>query len=88
MRAKRIWQDHDGKVVLWQRPNIWLSLWILAEIAGFIFKQGKAEETIRWTGRGAIIAWALLEISQGVNYFRRGLGMAVLLVTIVSILKS
>jgi len=88
MRVKRIWQDHEGKTVLWQRPNRWLIFWALAEITGFLLGQSTMGRIIHWVGVTALIIWSLLEISQGVNYFRRGLGLAVLLISLVSIFKA
>lgn len=87
MQANRIWRDSDGKIVLWQTPNIWLLVWAAAELASFLIGQGKLESAIHWVGSAALIIWALLEIFQGVNYFRRALGAVVLLVTVGSIFK-
>jgi hypothetical protein len=88
MQLKRIWQDHDGKTVLWQRPNKWLIIWAFAEITGFLLGQSSIGKIIHWLGASALIIWSLLEISRGVNYFRRGLGLVVLLISLVSIFKA
>ncbi len=88
MRTNRIWRDNDGKVVLWQMPNIWLAVWLVAVLAGFFISKGKLASVIHWIGSGALIIWALLEIFRGVNYFRRALGTVVLLVTVASIIKT
>ena len=87
MQANRIWRDSDGKVVLWQMPNIWLVVWLVADVASFLLGHGKLESALHWIGSGALIIWALLEIFQGVNYFRRALGAIVLLATLASIFK-
>lgn len=87
MEAKKIWQDSEGRLVLWQRPNVWLVTWAIAEVAGRILQSGKASGAARWLGAGSLTIWALLEIFRGVNYFRRGLGLVVLLLTVFSILR-
>lgn len=87
MRTNRIWRNRDGKVVLWQTPNIWLFIWAAAELASLITGKGKLDSALHWIGSAALIIWALLEIFQGVNYFRRALGAGVLLVTVASIIK-
>lgn len=84
----KIWRDKQGRVVLWQRPNAWILIWALAELTSFLISRGKLTSVIHWIGSGALIIWALLEIFRGVNYFRRTLGLVVLVVTAVSILKS
>ena len=88
MEVKRIWQDRKGRVVLWQWPNGWLIAWVIAEVISRILPSGKAHGAVHWLGTGSLIVWALLEIFRGVNYFRRGLGVVVLLITIASIFKS
>jgi hypothetical protein len=53
-----------------------------------IFAPGKRVSDYAWTaGAAALIIWSLLEIFRGVNYFRRVLGLVVLLVTVASIFK-
>jgi hypothetical protein len=87
MRANRIWRDNEGRVVLWQTPNIWILIWMFARLIGFLIGHGKLASAIHWVGSAALIVWALLEIFQGASYFRRALGVGVLLVTVASIFK-
>ena len=86
MQTRRIWHDKEGKVVLWQRPNIWLAIWFLAAISGLIVSHGRIMKAAYFIGSAALVIWALLEIFQGVNYFRRGLGVVVLAATVASLL--
>lgn len=88
MNAKRIWRDDEGRVVLWQSPNIWLIIWALGEIAGRLIKSDTTSKSIYLIAVMSIAVWAVLEILQGVNYFRRILGLVVFVLTIIPILKA
>ena len=83
----RTWEDRDGSVVIWQTPNVWLLAW-----AGFtvvsLFLSGTLADVFFWIAAVALIIWSLLEIFRGVNYYRRVLGVAVLVYVIASLLKS
>lgn len=85
MNVNRIWRDSNGKVVLWQAPNVWLLIWLVSDVANLIIGRSKVESVIHWVGSATLIIWALLEVFQGADYFRRALGAVVLLITIVSI---
>lgn len=83
----KTWKDRQGRVALWQTPNAWLISW-----AGFttasLFFSGHIADVFSWIADTALIIWALLEIFRGLNYYRRVLGVAVLLFSIASLLKA
>jgi hypothetical protein len=82
-----MFKDKQGRVVLYQRPNIWLIAWALLDIVA-IFAPGRRISDYAWTaGSVMLIIWALLEVFRGVNYFRRLLGLVVLFITLASIFK-
>lgn len=78
---KRLFCDARGNVVIVQRPNRWL---VLAAAAWAI--QHAGPEDWRDFGQGlwyaALVVWTLLELTKGVNWFRRLLGLAVLVTTV------
>lgn len=83
----RIWKDKRGRVVIYQRPNIWLIAWAVLDIVA-IFAPGKSIPGYAWdAGAVALVIWCLLEIVRGVNYFRRALGLVVLLMIIATFFK-
>ena len=45
---------------------------------------GTVADVLHWTGTGALIWWAIAELLQGVNPFRRLLGAVVLVGLVVS----
>ena len=53
-----------------------------------IFAPGKNIPGYAWdAGAVALVIWCLLEIVRGVNYFRRALGLIVLLLIIATFFK-
>ena len=80
----KFWYDRHGNFVVWQRPNFLLWIWIAAFIISIILSDGAFERFIGLLGLLAILIWAVLELGWGVNYFRRLVGLGVLLLFAVS----
>jgi hypothetical protein len=87
MDMRRIWRDKDGRIVLWQWPNIWIIIWAIMTVLRLVSRGSSLASFAHIIGTGALIIWALLEVFRGVNYFRRVFGLIILLITIASILK-
>lgn len=81
MGYKALFQDKDGKVVIFQRANIPLIVWLMSMIIARL-THGQTREHFQTLSFIAIITWALMEIFWGVNYFRRIIGLLVLLVVL------
>lgn len=70
----RFFRDKDGQVVVAQRPNLPLLVWLVATVLGRLLDAG-------WLKAVAVVAlavWALLEVASGASPFRRVLGGVVL----------
>ncbi len=80
----KIFRDREGKVVLAQMPNLPLIVWIAASLLRLIFTTGKVSIGLEAIAFGSLFTWAWEELFQGVNYFRRALGLLVLIGQIVS----
>jgi hypothetical protein len=80
----RVFHDSEGKVVLAQMPNLPLISWILASLLQSVFTIGKIKLGLELIAFGCLFTWAWEELFQGVNYFRRGLGLLVLVFSIAS----
>jgi hypothetical protein len=78
----KIWRDKHGDIVIYQHPNVWLIGWAILACISLFVPRGTNQEVFWWLSNIVLAIWALLEIFKGVNYFRRGLGLFVLLVTI------
>lgn len=84
----KIWRDSSGKVVIWQTPNYWLIGWAVLTFASLLFSKGHIANILTWTGEASLIIWCLLEVFRGVNYFRRLLGIVVLVYAVITLLRS
>jgi len=74
----RIFRDSQGNIVIAQPPNLPILLALSATILEFLVPDGKLAIAFDLVAFGAWFTWSWLEIFQGVNYFRRGLGLLVL----------
>ena len=80
----KTFRDDKGKIVLGQMPNLPLIVWIVASLLSLIFTSGKTNTVLDFLANGSLFTWAWLELFQGVNYFRRALGLAVFISMIAS----
>jgi hypothetical protein len=81
----KIWRDKHGNIAVWQTPNVWIIAWAVLDIVA-IFAPSKHVASVAWAiGSGVLIIWALLEVFRGASYFRRALGLLVLLLAVGSI---
>jgi hypothetical protein len=79
----QVFHDSEGKIVLAQTPNLPLIVWIVASLLKLIFTTGRVNIALDLLAFGSLFTWAWQELFQGVNYFRRALGLVVLVAIIV-----
>ncbi|MEG3837332.1 MULTISPECIES: hypothetical protein [unclassified Microcoleus] len=75
----RTFRDSEGQIVIAQMPNLPLSVGIIASLLTLIVTTGKVNLGLDIVAFGSLFTWAWEELFQGVNYFRRALGLIVLL---------
>ncbi|MBW4669973.1 MAG: hypothetical protein KME60_21810 [Cyanomargarita calcarea GSE-NOS-MK-12-04C] len=75
----KIFRDSDGKIVIAQMPNLPLIVWIVASLLQLVLTTGKISTGLDALAFGSLFTWAWEELFQGVNYFRRALGLGVLI---------
>lgn len=80
---EQIFKTKEGVIVLWQFPNIPIIAWGISLLVAKFINEGVVHELASAVSFGAIFTWAYLEIFQGVNYFRRALGIVVLAITLI-----
>ncbi|HEY9871815.1 MAG TPA: hypothetical protein V6D12_00145 [Candidatus Obscuribacterales bacterium] len=80
----RIFHDREGNLVIAQMPNIPLIVWAVASLLALIFTTGQINTALDAVAFGALFTWAWQELFAGVNYFRRALGLVVLIAAIAS----
>jgi hypothetical protein len=75
----KTFRDREGKIVIAQMPNLPIIVWISASLLGLIFTTGKINTGLNLVAFGSLFTWAWEELFQGVNYFRKTLGLIVLI---------
>lgn len=75
----RCFRDGQGQVVIAQWPNWPLWTWAGASALEWMAPPGPLAALCGLVSFAAIVYWAGLEMFAGVNYFRRLLGLAVLI---------
>jgi hypothetical protein len=79
----RVFRNSSGHIVLAQMPNLPLIAWGVASLLKIIFTTGKIYSGLELIASGCLFTWAWEELFQGVNYFRRALGLLVIASMIV-----
>jgi hypothetical protein len=80
----QIFHDSTGKIALVQMPNLLILVWIGATLLKMVFTVDRINLLLDTVAFGALFAWAWQELFQGANYFRKGLGLLVLVGIILS----
>ena len=77
----KCFKDKNGHWAIVSKPNLPLAVWFVAMLASKLFNglPGQLASTIAF---GALFTWAWLELFSGVNYFRRALGLVILVAVI------
>lgn len=75
----RIFRDGEGQLVIAQAPNLPLIVGLVATLLQATLPSGSGQATLDLIAFGAWFTWAWQELFEGVNYFRRSLGLIVLL---------
>lgn len=86
-RRKTFWRDTDGKVVVGQAPNLPLVGWLVFAALAWISGGDHWRSGSGFISSAFLFTWAYLEVTQGVNYFRRLVGLVVLLLVVGSRLR-
>ncbi len=76
-------RDTDGRLSLFQAPNLPISIWFVMLLLTHL-TSGKLQSLASLLGFGALFTWAWLEIFEGSNYFRRLLGVIVLVAAVMN----
>lgn len=71
----KLFKDKDGKIVLGQTPNLPIILAMAFWVTSLIIYTGEWHSLLYLLFLGFLGWWAILELLQGVNYFRRLLGL-------------
>ena len=75
----KTFRDSDGQIAIAQMPNLPILVWVGSVLLKLIFTSGQTYLLLDTIAFGTLFTWAWEELFQGVNYFRRGLGLLVLI---------
>src|SRR5688572_19502308 len=80
----KIWRDDEGhgEVVIFQWPNVWLIAWAFINFLSVVSPTRNFSQITWWIGFVLLTIWSILEITKGVNYFRRAFGAVILALNI------
>ncbi len=76
-------RDSDGNTVIWQAPNVPLYGWFMFKVLAVVVATGRFHSVFSKLSAALLFTWAFLELTSGVSYFRRLLGLMVLLTVVV-----
>ena len=78
----------DGRIVIAQRPNLSLWIFVVARVVGLFLDAGtKPATAAKVVATFAIAWWGADELVRGVNPWRRFLGTTVLALQLVALLR-
>ncbi|MCY7368108.1 MAG: hypothetical protein LH474_08145 [Chamaesiphon sp.] len=83
----RLFRDGTGEIVMSQPPNLPILIWGAATLLKLFFKTGQIKIALDLLAFSSLLYWSFLEITQGANYFRRDLGIVVLIALIISVIE-
>lgn len=73
----KTFRDSEGNIVIAQWPNLPLIVAIASSLLTLVFDSGNLYQLADAIAFGSWFTWGWLEIFDGVNYFRRALGLVV-----------
>jgi hypothetical protein len=80
----KVFRDGNGDIVVAQPPNLPLIVGGTATLLSLVFTSGQIKTGLDLVAFGSLFTWAWEELFQGVNYFRRTLGLVVLIGIVAS----
>jgi hypothetical protein len=81
---RKLLNDKNGNIVLWQAPNLPLWGWFVFMALSKLLGHGTLKTTTGYLSFVFLVIWSALEIAQGASYFRRFLGAIVLIMSLYS----
>ena len=77
LSRNRFFYDSSNTFILFQWPNIPLTIWLVCTLITKV-TSGVLQSSLSIIATVSLVIWSLLEITTGVNYFRRMLGFGIL----------
>jgi hypothetical protein len=84
----KLLKDKNGRIVVWQSPNIPLAGWFVFMVATKLLHAGALKNGAQFLSTAFVFTWAYLERKDGDSYVRRLLGLVIFLMTILAHFKG
>ena len=84
----KTFRNQQGEVVLFEKPNLVILIALMAWLVQYFIYIGLVHTIARIIFLVGLSIWAVLEVGWGTNYFRRGLGLVVILFLIWEIARQ
>jgi len=84
IKDQHLFKDSKGHIVLYQAPNALLWAWLVLKALSLMMSKGNVSNGMDMLSKAILFTWAYLEITEGVNNFRRMLGFVVILSIVMS----
>jgi hypothetical protein len=81
---KKFFAGKNGKIVIWQKPNFLLIGWFIFLVSSKLISNKTFKTDLSFISFVFLALWAVLEIFRGDSYFRRFLGLVVLVWSVSS----
>ncbi len=82
-----LFKDKQGRLAIWQKPNLLLFLWIISvlliKLLNINNTTGYFLDLLTLLRFGFIFSWSWLELTNGSSYFRRLLGLIILILILL-----
>ena len=82
--SDRFWHDKNGDLVVLQWPNKTIVAWFITFVLSEVIHTQPFKFVLSWTAFVLLVIWSVREIRGGVNYFRRSIGVLILLLAILT----
>jgi hypothetical protein len=86
-QIRKFFKDKHGNIIIFQPPNPAIIGWVIFLGLSFLFEPGSLQKGSELLARAFLFTWAYLEVTKGVNYFRRLLGGIVLSAILVAFFR-
>ena len=83
----KCFKDDDNNIVIAQRPNIPILIFIVFFVLSKLVSSTYLQDVFSMLGTLFLFAWAWLEVSLGINYFRRSLGVIVIAIIVLGTIR-
>lgn len=84
----KCFKNKNGQITVFQPPNLPILVWFVCVVLANIITEPTFQKLFEAIGFGSLFTWTYLEIFYGVNYFRRALGLLILMLALVTHLSS